>query len=300
MTPSLRQLEYLIAVARTLNFRQAAESCHVSQPALSAQIQQLEATLGVTLFERDKRRVRLTAVGADLAERARSILGDVSDLVDAAQASKRPLAGTVRMGVIPTVAPYLLPFAVPIIAAAHPDLRLLLREDQTARLVEKLEAGDLDVLLLAVEVDLHGAEVEELFRDPFVFAARDDHPLLDEETIPLEALKDEPVLLLEDGHCLRDQALSFCEGAGVEELDDFRASSLTTLVQMVANGVGVTLLPALAIEVEVRAGRLGVCPFTAPAPYRTIGLAWRSSSPRRDEFLLLAEHLRKLEAGVRV
>ncbi|MCB9897986.1 MAG: LysR family transcriptional regulator [Planctomycetes bacterium] len=292
--PTLRQLEYLVAVARTLNFREAAEACHVTQPALSAQIQQLEAGLGVTLLERDKRHVRVTAAGHDLVERARSILRDVDELLAAAHTHSRPLTGTLRVGVIPTVAPYLLPHVLPPLRQAHPELRVLLREEQTARLCETLRAGELDVLLLALEADLGDVETYALVHDPFVLAARHDHPLVARDDVVPDDLLDDVVLLLEEGHCLGEQTRAVCAQAGRAEEADVRATSLSTLVQMVAAGLGITLLPSLAIEVEVRAGLgLAVVPFRAPAPGRTIGLAWRRSSPRGEEFALLGETLKR-------
>ncbi len=294
MTPTLRQLEYLVALARTLNFREAAEACHVSQPALSAQIQQLEQLLGVQLFERDKRSVRITPAGEALTIRARVVLAGVDDLVGAARAFLEPLVGTLRLGVIPTVAPYLLPAALPAIRAEYPGLRLLLREDQTEHLLERLSSGDLDLLLLALEADLGEVHTEALFSDPFVLATPIDHGLARADgPVAVDALGDEGILLLEDGHCLRDQALSVCDGAGARELVEFRASSLNTLVQMVAAGEGITLLPSLAVRLETREGRgLATRAFDAPCPARTIGLAWRPGSPRADEFRLLGAHLR--------
>lgn len=290
--PTLRQLEYLVAVARTLNFREAAESCHVTQPALSAQIQQLEAGLGVVLLERDKRHVSVTAAGEDVVTRAREVLALMDDLLAAARSHSRPLTGTLRMGVIPTVAPYLLPLVLPPLAAAHPELRVLLREEQTARLCEKLRAGDLDVLLLALEADLGDVDTLPLFHDAFVLAARHDHALVQRDTVTPDDLLDDAILLLEEGHCLGEQTRAVCAQAGRNEDADIRATSLSTLVQMVAAGLGITLLPSLAIEVEVRAGLgMAVVPFRAPAPGRTIGLAWRKSSPRGDEFALLGKTL---------
>ena len=291
--PTLRQLEYFVAVAGTLNFRKAAEGCHVTQPALSAQIQQLEAGLGVMLLERDKRSVRLTPAGAALLPRAQQILAQMHDLSAAARALGRPLSGTLRLGVIPTVAPYLLPRVLPAVRRAHPELRVLLREDQTAPLLARLREGELDLLLLALEADLGDARLEPLFRDPFVLAVPQDHALVEHERVTTADLADDLVLLLDEGHCLGEQTREVCSRAADLDEADFRATSLSTLVQMVAGGLGITLLPSLAIEVEVRAGLgLAVVPFAEPAPGRTIGLAWRPSSPRGDEFALLAKTLR--------
>ncbi len=292
--PSVRHLEAIVAVADHLSFRKAAEACYVTQPALSAQIQQVEALLGVRLFERDRRRVLPTPAGAELAERARAVLADVDALAEAARAFGEPLAGTLRLGVIPTVAPYALPDAVRSVHAAYPDLRMLLTEDQTARLVARAKEGELDVLLLALEAELEDLEVLPLYRDPFVLTVPLGHPLADREAVGEEDLLDHEVLLLDDGHCLRDQALQICRAARASELDDFRASSLNTLVRMVASGIGVTLLPAMAAAVEIREeDGLVARPFRAPAPGRTIGLAWRRSSPRGSDYALLADVLRE-------
>lgn len=289
MKPTIRQLEYLVAVADEGGFQRAADACGVSQPGLSAQIRELERILEVRLFERRGRRSLPTAAGEALLPRARAVLETTDDLLGAARGFGEPLTGTLRLGVIPTVAPYLLPQALPAVRRHHPHLRLLLREDPTARLVDQLERGELDVLLLALEAPLGDCVVQPLLRDPFWLAVRSDHRLARRRRVRESDLADEPVLLLDDGHCLRDQALAVCGRAGASELGDFRASSLPTLVQMVANGVGVTLLPELA----------GPCPdpvvlrpFVRPAPQRTIGLAWRRTSPRADEFRLLGARLR--------
>ncbi len=292
--PTVRHFEAMVAVADHLSFRKAAEACYITQPALSAQIQQAEALLGVRLFERDRRRVLVTAEGKELVARARAILADVDAFTETARGFGRPLAGTLRLGVIPTVAPYALPDAVRAIHAAYPELRLLLAEDQTARLVARTKAGELDALLLALEADLLDLEFLPLYRDPFVLTVPADHPLAEKQTISEEDLSEDEVLLLDDGHCLRDQALQICRAARAGELDDFRASSLNTLVRMVAGGTGITLLPAMAaaVEVQERDG-LALRPFRDPAPVRTIGLAWRSTSTRRAEYELLAEVLRE-------
>lgn len=292
--PSVRQLECLVAVARTLNFRRAAESCYITQPALSAQIQQLETQLGLRLFERDRRKVLPTAAGEAMAERARGILADLGDLAESAAGFKEPLTGTFRLGVIPTAAPYLLPRALREVGRRYPGLRLRLREEQTKRLVQLLEEGALDVALLALEADLGNVETLALFADPFVLAVPPGHRLAARKRVREKDLQDEEVLLLDDGHCLRDQALTVCKSAGACELWDFRASSLTTLVQMVAGGLGVTLLPELSLEVEARPERgLILIPFGPKSPARTIGLAWRRSSMRAPEFQLLGEAIRK-------
>jgi len=291
--PTVRQLECLAAVARTLNFRRAAEACFITQPALSAQIQQLEALLGTRLFERDRRKVLPTAAGEALAGKARGILAELHDFAEAASGFREPLTGTFKLGVIPTVAPYVLPGALAEVGRRYPDLRLLLREDQTARLLERLGEGSLDVALVALEANLGDVETFPLFNDPFVLAVPIGHHLAHRKRVSEKDLHAEEILLLDDGHCLRDQALSLCTNAGASELGDFRASSLTTLVQMVAGGVGVTLLPEVSLRVEAGPNRrLILIPFRSDGPSRTIGLVWRRSSMREREFVLLGEAIR--------
>ncbi len=288
--PTLRQLEYIVAVADERHFGRAAEACFVTQPALSAQVRELESLLDLQVFERHSRRVLVTPTGAGLVERARRILVEVDELVEAARAAQQLLSGTLRVGVIPTVSPYLLPRVLPKLRRKHQALRLRLREDHTARLVTELEAGRLDVLLLALEAELGNAHTLPLFRDDFLAVMPTDHLLARKKSLRLEDLEGEQVLLLEDGHCLRDQALAVCSAQGASELGDFRATSLSTLTQMVTDGDVMTLLPELALGVETRGRRdLAVRPFRSPAPHRTIGLAWRPSSPREEEFHALAE-----------
>jgi len=289
--PTLRQLEYLVAIADLGSFHRAARACGVSQPGLSAQIRQLEALLDLHLLERDRRRVLLTPAGEALVRRARVVLAEARGLVEAANALQRPLSGALRLGVIPTVAPYLLPRALSRVRSRHPELRLRLREAQTADLVAALERGELDVLLLALEAALGGLETLELFRDPFHVALPAGHRLARRRRLREQDLADQPVLLLDDGHCLRAQALAVCREAGAEEQSDFRATSLGTLIEMVCGGAGVTLLPELALERETRRSGLAVVPFAKPAPHRTIGLAWRPSSGRAAEFALLGRSI---------
>jgi LysR family hydrogen peroxide-inducible transcriptional activator len=291
--PTIRQLEYLVAVADRAGFRRAAEACHVSQPGLSAQIKQLEEHLGVVLFERDRRRVRVTAAGEEIVARARRVLTEASELVDAARVFTRPLSGPLSLGVIPTIAPYWLPRTLPSLRRAYPELELRLREDHTRNLVKACLAGELDLLLLACEADLGGLQTLPIARDPFVVALPRGHPLCRRKFIRESDLEDQQVLLLEDGHCLRDQALDVCAAAGASELGDLRATSLGTLMQMVASGAGLTLLPEIALEVELRGSdEIEVRRFRKPQPGRTIGLAWRRTSPRAAEYRELATSLR--------
>jgi LysR family hydrogen peroxide-inducible transcriptional activator len=293
--PSLRQLEYLVALADAGHFGRAAHACAVTQPALSAQILALEGELGVRLFERSRRGVTPTPAGARVLERARAALRTLDQLLETAQASREPLTGPLQLGVIPTVAPYLLPARLPAVRAAFPKLRLYLREDRTEPSLARLREGTLDLLLLALPVEGDDLESLPLLEEPFLLAAPADHPLVSRRRrrVRQEDLAREEVLLLEDGHCLRDQALDVCRQAGAREAEGVRASSLGTLVQMVANGLGVTLLPAMAVETEVARGEgLEVRPFAPPVPRRCIGLVWRRASERRAEFEALAGQLR--------
>ena len=292
MEVTLRQLEYFVAVAERLSFRAAAEACFVTQPGLSVQLKELEGMLDVQLFERSRRKVLLTPEGERLLPLARSILTQAGELVDTARSLTRPLSATLRLGVIPTVAPYLLPKALPAIRRRHPDLRILLHEDFTYRLLALLGEGKLDLLLLALEADLGDVATLSLTSDPFVAAVPAGHRFVARKRLTEADLAGEQVLLLDDGHCLRDQALEVCRTGGASEVGDFRAGSLNTLVQMVAGGIGITLLPRLALDVECRPpSPIVTRPFRKPEPSRTIGLVWRPRSPREHEFRLLAELL---------
>ena len=291
--PTLRQLEYLVALAEHLHFRRAAEACHVTQPALSSQIQALEELLGVQLVERGARRVLLTEAGREVVGQARRILDATDGLLETARAASEPLCGPLRLGVIPTIAPYLLPRALPGLRARYPRLELFLREEFTHVLVQRLEAGELDVLLLALPVS---GEVETmpLFDDAFHLAVPPSHRLARRKRVRERDLAGEDVLLLEDGHCFRDQALALCGKVGAHEATRMRATSLGTLAQMVAGGLGTTLLPGLALEVEGRAEGLRVIPFADPPPHRSIGLAWRRASGRAGEYRELGNTLTAL------
>ncbi len=290
--PTLRQLEYFVAVAERLSFRKAAESCFVSQPSLSAQIAQLEAVLGVQLFERDRRGVRLTAAGEALVPGAKETLACSDRFGQLAKSFGAPLTGPLRLGVIPTIGPYLLPKVLPAVAASYPELQVFLREDMTARLLEQLEEGKLDLLLLAIDIDLGGVATQPLFSDPFVVAVPENDELASAREVSLSDLEGRSILLLDEGHCFRAQTLPLCDSAGADELGGFRASSLGTITQMVASELGITLLPELAVEREAAAvPGLRVIPFGADGPSRSVGLAWRANSPRADEYRTLGETL---------
>jgi len=296
---SLRQLQYAVAVAETGGFRRAAERCHVSQPSLSAQLAQLEAVLGVRLFERDRRRVLPTPAGEALVARARQVLVEAGELAAAAALLGDPLAGPLQLGVIPTVSPYLLPEATATLRTRCPRLSVRWTEDKTDALLAALRAGRLDGLLLARVAGLEDLVRTTVAEDPFVLAVPHDHPLARGRRLArLADLDGETALLLEDGHCLRDQALALCARARVREAD-FRATSLSTLVQMVRGGAGVTLLPAMALAVENRGGALAVRKFQAPSPARTIVLAWRKQSARALALGQVAEVLRETVRRIR-
>ena len=292
---SLRQLQYVVAVADTLGFRRAAERCAVSQPTLSTQVQQLEDVLGVKLFERDRRRVLLTSAGEEVVTRARRILVETEDLLAVATRARDPFVGTFRVGVIPTIAPYFLPEVTQVLAKKYPHLRLVFREEKTEDTVRDLWAGTLDAGLVALEADLGALEHAEVMRDPFVVAMPKGHRLAKKKKLAQSDLDDQEVLLLEDGHCLRSQALALCSKAGAHEMD-LRATSLATLVQMVAGSNAVTLLPDLALSVENRGGQLEIRPFSAPIPFRTLALVWRPRSPFADAFRRTASTLRAARA----
>lgn len=272
------QLTYAVAVADTLGFHRAAERCHVSQPTLSAQIAQLEAVLDVQLFERDRRRVLVTPAGEKVIERARQVLLSVSDLLAAAAVDKDPFQGTLRIGVIPTVAPYLLPDVTPAVTAAYPRLRLAFREEKTEDVLEELRSGALDAGLLALVPELDELGVGEHDRRSVRGRHAGDASSGQEEGRRPSDLDEENVLLLDDGHCFRTQALALCAKVGAHEAD-LRATSLSTLVQMVSSGTGITLLPSMAVPVENRRAQIQVRPLGGRGPARTIALVFRPGSP---------------------
>lgn len=296
---NIRDLRYLVALAEHRHFGHAAEACFVSQPTLSTQIKKLEEELGVALVERAPRRVMLTPVGRDIAERARAILDQVDQLRQAAQRSRDPEAGTVRLGLFPTLGPYLLPHVVPLLRQRFPQLELLLVEEKTEVILAQLREGRLDAGVLALPVHDDQLHVEALFKEPFVLAVPEHHALADRASLDLDDLAEESLLLLEDGHCLRDQALDVCRLAGAGEKTGFRATSLETLRQMVAANVGITLLPSLAVKPPVPpSGNIRLVPFTGRAPSRQIAMVWRRSSAMSDFLGKLAGVFRELPAGL--
>jgi LysR family hydrogen peroxide-inducible transcriptional activator len=286
---SLKQLRYFEAVARTRHFGKAAEQCAVTQPALSMQIQELEKTLGVQLLERGRNGVMLTEAGREIAGRANRILAYTRDIVDFARRQGNVLSGPLHLGVIPSVAPYVLPALLPLIREKFPDLDLHLRETQTHHLVEELLDGGLDLLLLALPVQNPEVETIKLFNDRFLLAIPKSRQISNRIRATPELLQQDRLLLLEEGHCLRDQALSYCSLRRVDYIDTFGASNLSTIVQMVAGGLGMTLLPELSIKLECRQGDIRLMRFADPQPRRVVGLAWRRSSPRKRHFVELGK-----------
>jgi LysR family hydrogen peroxide-inducible transcriptional activator len=280
---NLRDLRYLVALADTRHFGRAAQRCHVSQPTLSAQIKKLENYLGVQLIERHPRRVTLTETGAKIVPLARRMIEESDAIVSLARNEHDPLAGRLNVALIPTIGPYLLPLVTRQLRKQLPRLKLMLYEYQTGSLLEKLRAGDVDVGVLALPVSLEGLESRELYVEPFTLAVPNTSPIAKKSHVKLEDIADETLLLLEDGHCLRDQALDVCSRIDVRESDDYRATSLETLRQMVAAGLGVTLLPELATRGPFGSGQgLAVKSFSKPVPSRTVGAVWRRSSTRGE------------------
>lgn len=277
----LKDLRYLVAIADTGHFGKAAERCFVSQPTLSAQLKKLEDYLGVALVERQPRKALLTPAGSEIVARARRIVEASDDVVAIAQAHREPLAGRLRVAFLPTIGPYLLPVVAPRLRKELPRLELMLYEYQTATMLERLRAGDIDMGLLALPVDMDGLVAKSLYDEPFVVAAPANHALAARKQVRLDDLQGATLLLLEDGHCLRDQALDVCNRIDVHEKQDFRATSIETLRQMVAAGAGLTLMPQLATQGSHAAPRgLVFRSFAKPAPTRRIGAIWRRSSPR--------------------
>jgi LysR family hydrogen peroxide-inducible transcriptional activator len=292
---TLKQLRYFEALARTGHFGRAAEVSAISQPALSMQIKELEAGLGSALFDRGARAVRLTSFGEEFAARAREILRLVDELEDAARIGRDQMAGRLRLGVIPTVAPYLLPRVIGEVTRAYPALELQLRETITPKLLQDLGEGRLDCAIVALPVSEPSLVEVPLFSEEFVLV----RPLADAgKPVPsAETLREMRLLLLEEGHCFRDQALSFCNHQSVQPRELMDGSSLTTLVQMVGAGIGVTLIPEMAVAVETRLAPVSVAAFAAPRPSRQIGMVWRRTSPLARQLVQIAEVVRRCGGG---
>ncbi len=287
---NIRDLEYLLAVAELKHFRKAAEQCHVSQPTLSGQLKKLESYLGVQLFERSNRKVLLTLAGEEIAARAQRILNEVEGIERYAHSRNKPMSIPIRLGLIPTLAPYLLPLITQNIHARFPDMRVFLNEAQTDVLIGQLRSGKLDLLILAVPVE--GTEdlvSVPLFEEPFLLAVPEKHPLANRDVVRHQDLRQEEVLLLEDGHCLRGQALDICFNAGARENTNYRATSLETLRHMVAAGAGITLVPKLATRHEDPAQMVRYIEFKQPQPTRTVGMMFRRTTNLESGFKALGE-----------
>jgi len=290
-SPTLKQLRYFLALTETGHFGRAADNCFVSQSAFSSAIAELENRLGTQLVDRTNRTVTITATGQDIAVQARLCLRDVEGLVEMARGERDPLCGELRLGVIPTIAPFLLPKALPRLRKKYPQLDLYLTEDQTQRIYERLMDGELDVILLALPWEMRGVDVEALFKDRFCLAYRDGTDRVDPNNYRFSRLDADSILLLEDGHCLRDHALAACKIRNTQKVRPFAASSLLTLVEMVDADLGITFLPemsrgsSLLRNTRVKLSELG------DLSYRTIGLAWRKGSSRDKEFHLLGRFL---------
>ncbi|MDE0419029.1 MAG: hydrogen peroxide-inducible genes activator [bacterium] len=292
--PTLKQLQYLVALADTRHFGRAAERCHITQSTLSAGIRDLESVLGTAVAERSNRHVLITRVGAEIAERAKALLRDAEDVMDVARAGRSPMTGEMRLGVIPTIGPFLLPRVLPRLRERFPDLTVYLREEQTAPLLARLQDAELDAVLIALPYDTGDLDTRVILEDEFLFACNRNHALAGAGAVSLDALADERLLLLEEGHCLRGHALDICDKGDTITRAQFEASSLHTLVQMVAAGIGVTLVPRLAVDADIARGTgISLSRLAMPAS-RQIGLAWRRSSLRAEEFTTLADTVREL------
>lgn len=290
--PTLKQLQYFVALTETGHFGRAADRCFVSQSAFSKAIQELETSLGAQLVDRTNRNVTITATGQEVAVQARLVIRDVDSLVEIARGQNEPLTGELRLGVIPTIAPFLLPVALPKLRKDYPKLELLLAEDQTDRIYHRLMKGDLDVLLLALPWQMQGVEEMPLFKDKFCLACRDGTERVDPQNYRYNRLDADSILLLEDGHCLREHALAACKLRDTEKVRRFGASSLLTLIEMVDADLGITFLPELALgSTLLRNTRVKLWPI-GERSYRTIGIVWRKGSRRADEFRLLGEFVR--------
>ena len=290
--PTLRQLRYFVAVAETLHFRRAAEACNVTQPTLSMQLRELENRLGVQLVERSRHRVLVTPIGREIEKRARSVLHNVQDIISQAEQDRTALGGIQKAGVLPTLGPYLMPHILPELRKNYPDLKLFLREEIAQDLVRHLESGELD--LIVVPLPLHSKDLDfiELFDEPLWLAIPRHHPLAAKSELEGADLRGETILTLEDGHRLHSTVLALCDQHGAHPHLDFKGTSLDTLRQMVGMAMGATLLPALYVRAEAfDDDQIAVRPFKAPFPSRRIAMAWRRSSSRRREYLLLADFL---------
>ncbi len=295
-TMNLKDLRYLIAIAEYKHFGKAAAFCFVSQPTLSAQIKKLEGYLGVDLIERTNKSVFITPIGNEIINRAKQIISDTDELISFARTSQNPLAGTLRIGTIPTIAPYLLPLLMPKIHSALPDLKPLLYEDQTHRIVKQINEGKLDVVILAIPVETGNLVLEEIYHEPFFLAASNEHKLAIKETVSITDIQEEKILLLEEGHCLRDHALEFCSISQSDEELAFRATSLETLRQMVAINSGISIFPALAVNNKnplFSSKQINYINFNNNQVGRRIAVAWRKNSVKIEAIAELTATIKK-------
>ena len=292
--PTMKQLQYLVALADTQHFGRAAQRCFITQSTLSAGIRDLESVLGTAVAERSNRHVLMTNAGLQIAGRAKAVLREAEELMEVARAGRSPMAGEMRLGVIPTISPFVLPRIFPVLRDRFPKLTVYLREEQTAPLLARLEDGELDVALIALPYDTEDLCTDVIMEDEFMFACNRSHSLAGADEVSLEALAGEQLMLLEEGHCLRGHTLDACGMGDKRARAQFEASSLHTLVQMVAAGIGVTLIPRLAVDAHITQGTgISLSQLSAPA-CRQIGLAWRRTSFRTEDFRLLADTLREL------
>jgi LysR family hydrogen peroxide-inducible transcriptional activator len=293
MSPSIKQLRYLCAVAEHKHFTKAADACFVTQSTLSAAIAELESQLDAKVFERNKKSVLITPLGEKLLKQARVILGDVEDFVALARAYAEPLSGDLRLGVIPTIGPFLLPPMLSSLRRNFPKLKLFLKEEMSAQLERQLQQGQLDLIILALPYALPDMEVISLCKDEFLLCLPPGHAFENLKQVEQKQLRGESLLLLEEGHCLRDHALEACQLKAAATDIVYQGNSLHTLVQMVANGLGLTLLPAMSVAADVLGDtHLSIKHFSNENVDREIGMAWRKTDPRRDDYLLLAEHIK--------
>lgn len=292
--PTVKQLRYFVALEEHKHFGRAAQACFVTQSAFSVAIQELESLLQVSLVDRTNRSVTITSIGAQIASQARLVLFDIEGMVDYAQSLQAPLSGPLKIGVIPTIAPFILPKVLPLLRKKFPQLDLYLKEDQTTRIHAALLEGELDLLLLALPFDLRNVDTMALFKDHFKLAYRKDTDKIVPNNYKLSKLDSDNIILMEDGHCLRDHTLSACKIRKQDQINKFSANSLTTLVQMVNSDLGITFLPEIALNSGILNNTDVVVEDLSERSYRTIGLAWRKSSMRKDEFKLLGDAIKTI------
>jgi len=291
--PTVKQLRYLIALEKHVHFGKAAESCFVSQSAFSVAIRELESTLGTQLFDRTNKRVSITAMGQQIVVQARLVVRDLEALMDMAWVSSEPLSGKLRLGVIPTISPFLLPKILPQLRSHFPRLQLFLQEDTTQRVYEKLMSGELDLILIAFPYELRNVEKMTLFKDPFLLAYKKGSQFIKTQKVTADNLQSESIMLLGDGHCLRDHALSACKIRNRNKVSHFSASSLLTLIEMVEADLGVTYLPEMAKDSPMLKNTNIKTQAMPKNSHREIGLIWRKGSARGKEFKMLGEFIRK-------